>query len=145
MFEQLLLLRGIYDEVHLGDLVAFMVKNPDSYDAITSAATLIHFGDLTRVFDATAVSLKDDGLFVFILFPNDNEQDDKEMVVALNSGLAKGGCYVHSPAYVGRLAEAAGFDVESMDSEIHEYHNKTTPITGLVVALRRRSRPASQR
>lgn len=135
--------KGIYDQIHHGDMVAFMTDNPDSYDAIASAATLIHFGDLSPVFDAAAVSLKDGGLFVFTIFPNDSDQNNDEVVVAQNYGLARGGCYAHSPGYVSRLAETAGFDVESLEKEIHEYDGPN-PIMALVVALRRRPRPAPQ-
>ena len=132
---------GIYDRTHQGDLVSYMNDNPDTYDAVTCAATLIHFGDLSPAFDAAAVALKDDGLFVFTLFPNDNEQNDREVVISRIRGLARGGCYAHSPGYVRRLAESAGFDIETMNSEIHEYHS-TEPVICLVVALRRRPRAA---
>ena len=135
--------KGIYDHTYLGDLLPFMLDNSNSYDVITCAATLIHFGDLTQVFHAAATSLRDDGLFVFTLFPNDNGHDNQEVVVSPNRSLAKSGCYAHSVSYVRRLAEAAGFFVDLLESRIHEYHKKTIPITGIVVALRRRPRLAS--
>lgn len=127
--------KGIYSEIHQGDLVACMLGKPGSYDAITCAATLIHFSDLAPVFDAAAAALRENGLFVFTLFPNENG----DVAVAQNSNLAKGGCFAHSPDYVRRLAEAAGFVVELLDTDIHEYHKKTIPVMCLVVALRRRS------
>jgi predicted TPR repeat methyltransferase len=134
--------KDVYDHLHLGDLLPFMLDNPNAYDAITCAATLIHFGDLSPVFDAAAVSLRDSGLFVFTLFPYDSGNDDQDVVVPQNSFLATGGCYAHSAHYVRRLAEDTGFSVDSLESRVHEYHNKTTPIMGLVVALRRRPRLA---
>ena len=132
--------KDIYDYLHLGDLLSFMLDNPTNYDAIISAATLIHFGDLTPVFDAAAVSLRDNGLFVFTLFPNDSTHDSRDVVVAQNSFLAIGGCYAHSTSYVSRLAGAAGFGVDVLERRLHEYYKKTMPVTGLVVALRKQAR-----
>jgi predicted TPR repeat methyltransferase len=132
--------KNIYDHIHLGDLLSFMVDNSNAYDVITCAATLIHFGDLTPVFHAAAFCLRNEGLFVFTLFSNDSGHNDQEVVVHQNSFLATGGCFAHSSSYVSRLAGVAGFSVEILEHRIHEYHRKTTPTMGLVVALRRRSR-----
>jgi predicted TPR repeat methyltransferase len=134
--------KNIYDQIYLGDLVSFMESHPNMYDAITCAATLIHFGDLLPVFDAAAVSLRDDGLFVFTLFLNNNESNDNEVVVAQEGNLAGSGCFAHGSNHVRRLAESAGFMIDVLESEIHEYHGpqKTIPIMGLIVALRRHTR-----
>src|SRR5262249_17531057 len=78
-----------YDQLHEGDLVEFLAGRPDSYDAVTSAATLIHFSDLRPVLDAAAIALRDDGLFLFTLFPN--EEDESAVAVASLGGLAQGG------------------------------------------------------
>jgi predicted TPR repeat methyltransferase len=131
--------KNIYDHTYLCDLLSFMADHSNTYDAILCAATLIHFGDLTSVFHAASSSLRDDGLFVFTLFPNDRGHDNQEVAVHPNSSLATAGCFAHSSSYVSRLAEAAGFFVEMLEQRIHEYH-KTVPIMGLVVALRRRPR-----
>jgi len=129
--------KAIYDHTYRGDLLSFMQDNSDSYDVITCAATLIHFGDLAPVFQAAASALRDDGLFVFTVFANDSGHNNQEVVVHQNSSLAMGGCYAHSPGYVSREAEAAGFLVGMLEHRIHEYHKKMIPIMGLVVALRR--------
>jgi predicted TPR repeat methyltransferase len=129
--------KNIYDQIVQGDLESYMANNPNRYDAIACAATLIHFGDLSSVFRAAATCLRDEGLFVFTLFPNEGERDGKEVVVAPLNTLARGGCYAHGRGYISRLAEAAGFLVDTLDTEIHEYHDGT-PIGGLIVVLRRR-------
>ncbi len=131
--------KKIYDNIYQGDLELFMKDHPDNYDAITCAATLIHFGDLSPVFGAAASCLRNDGLFVFTIFPNDSEQDGQEVMVAQLDGLARSGCYAHGKNYVMRLAEAAGFVVEMVDTDIHEYY-KGSPIMCFVVVLRRRSK-----
>lgn len=133
--------KGIYDQLYQSDLESFMSNNPEKFGAVACAATLIHFGDLTSVFSAAATCLKDYGLFVFTLFPNTDENGGKEVVVAQLPGLAKGGCYAHANKYVIRLAEATGFVVEMLKTDIHEYHNDV-PIMGLIVVLRRRARLA---
>jgi predicted TPR repeat methyltransferase len=124
--------KGLYQDLQHGDLVAFM-RQAEPCDAITCAATLIHFGDLRPAFEAAASSLRDRGLFVLTLFPNENED---EVSVYAADGWIQGGCFKHGRNHVRRLAEATGFIVEAIESGIHEY-SKERPIMGLVVALRR--------
>lgn len=131
--------KRVYDSLVLTELALFMKNNEAQYDAITCAATLIHFGDLLPVFNAAAACLKDKGLFVFTLFPNNNESSGNEIIVADIDDLARGGCFAHSRGYVSRIAKAAGFIVEALEDEVHEF-TKQTPIMGLVVTLRRQSR-----
>jgi predicted TPR repeat methyltransferase len=122
-----------YQHLEHGDLIAFMRQRPDCCDAITCAATLIHFGDLRPAFEAAAACLRDQGLFVMTLFPNENE--DEVSVIALD-GWIQGGCFKHGRNYVRQLAESTGFVVEAIESDIHEYR-KDEQVMGLVVALRR--------
>lgn len=133
--------KKIYDNLYQGDLVSFMAGKAGSYDIVASAATLIHIGDLTPVFQAAATALRKAGLFAFTLFSNDGEDSDDDFRVAGNPDLAKGGCYVHRSGYVTRLAQANGFAVETLEREIHEHDRHDAPVAGLVVALRRVSPP----
>jgi len=126
--------KAVYDDLHQGDLVSFLVENPARYDAIAAAAVLIHFGDLAPLFRAASAALRSGGLFVFTVFPHDGEAD---FSVAPDIELAKGGCFSHSPGYVSRLARASGFAVESLDHEAHEFDRSGAPVTGLIVTLRR--------
>jgi predicted TPR repeat methyltransferase len=121
-----------YDELHRRDLVDYLANNPESCDVITSAATLIHFGDLGPVLDAAARCLRAEGFFIFTLFPND---DADGVAAGTLDGFAQGGCFRHGRNYVARTAEQYGFQVESIRAEAHEYVRKQ-PVTGLVVALR---------
>ncbi len=129
--------KNIYDNLYKDDLVSFMTGKAGHYDIVASAATIIHTGDLTQVFQAAALALRDTGLFVFTLFSNDGDEDFR---VAGNPDLAKGGCYVHRSGYLVRLALAHGFTVEALDREIHEHDQHDVPVAGLVVGLRRASR-----
>lgn len=129
--------KGIYRSLHRGDLIEFLKARPQAYDAITCAATLIHFGDLRPAFEAVAHALRPNGLFIFTLFP-DEENPDGFSVGALG-GLGEGGCYVHGQVYIARLAQDCGFEVEGVEKAIHEYRDGT-PVYGLIGALQRHIR-----
>jgi len=120
--------KGIYDQLDQGDMVACMQGRRAAYDVVTSAATLIHFGDLRPVFCAAAIALRVGGLFIFTLFPHEGEG------VVVNSY----SCYSHSLAYVKEHAGAAGFAVELAEQDVHEY-NGELPVMGWIIALRRLS------
>jgi predicted TPR repeat methyltransferase len=126
--------KQVYDALHREDLVGYMARHPHRFDAILSAATLIHFGDLMPAFQAAAGSVRPNGTFVFTLFPN--EQDGNDVSVGTLDGFAQGGCFCHGASYVVRIAGETGFSVEAMDREVHEYHHGQ-PKMGLVVVLRR--------
>jgi predicted TPR repeat methyltransferase len=129
--------KGVYDRLYEADLVSFMTRESEKYDVITCAATLIHFGDLNLPLRAVATALKDDGLFLCTLFPN--EQDKNGVAMAPLGGLAQGGCYVHGEDYIASMAEQNDLMVEALGTGIHEYIGQE-PVTGLVIALRRRAR-----
>jgi predicted TPR repeat methyltransferase len=129
--------KGVYHQLHEGDLVELLRSREAAFDAITCAATLIHFGELRPPLEAAATSLRDGGLFVFTLFPN--EQDENAVAAGSLDGLGEGGCFAHGSRYVAGLAEATGFAVERMETQVHEYV-AGKPRMGLVVALRRAPR-----
>jgi predicted TPR repeat methyltransferase len=116
-------------------MVGLMARSQGRYDAIVSAATLIHFGGLAPVFAAAAAALKNNGLFVFTLFAN--MADARDFAVAQDFERARGGCYVHSRNHVMREAAAAGFGIEMLESEIQEQDLGGAPVVALVVVLRR--------
>ena len=127
--------KKIYDRLAQADLVAFMSGHKTSYDAVLSAATLIHFGNLQAVFQAAALCLRDKGLFVFTLFSH--EAGGGDFSVASNDKLAQSGCYTHSADYVERLAPECGFSVEVLEKPVHEHDEGGNPVPGLLVVLRR--------
>ncbi|HVW72866.1 MAG TPA: tetratricopeptide repeat protein [Rhizomicrobium sp.] len=127
--------KRIYDALHQEDLVTFLSARKDDYDAITSAATLIHFGDLRPVFEAAASGLRSGGLFVFTLFCG--ETDDAGFAPAASFDLARHGCYRHTSGYVGRLAGQTRFAVDGLEKAVHEHDLNGQPVAGLVAVLRR--------
>jgi len=126
--------KNIYDELHCAELLDYLDRHRASCEVITSAATLIHFGDLDAIFAASRRCLKPGGRFVFTLFPND-ENPEGVSVGALD-GLGQGGCFRHGDGYVTRTAAGNGLSVELMRRATHEYANGA-PMDGLVVSLRR--------
>ncbi|HEX4176878.1 MAG TPA: tetratricopeptide repeat protein [Rhizomicrobium sp.] len=125
----------IYDALYQEDLVKFLSGHKDSYDAIISAATLIHFGDLRPAFRAAAPGLRSGGLFVFTLFFN--ETDDADFAPAASFDLARHGCYRHAAGYVKRLAQETRFAVDMLERAVHEHDLNGQPVPGLVGVLRR--------
>ena len=125
--------KNVYDRLEQADIVSFLSAHKDSYDAILGAAILIHFGDLSPIFQAAAQSLRADGLFIFTLFPNGNS----DFTVAASDRLAQSGCYAHSASYVERLAVACGFSVSVLKEAVHEHDPEGNPVQGFVTVLRR--------
>ena len=124
--------KGVYDRLYQEDLVGLMARMPEHYDIIVCAATLIHFGDLSAPLQAAAAALRDDGLLLCTLFPNEKYN----IGVAAFNGLAQGGCYAHGRDYIARVAQQNGLAVECIDAGIHEYI-QGQPVMALAVALRR--------
>jgi predicted TPR repeat methyltransferase/cytochrome c-type biogenesis protein CcmH/NrfG len=126
--------KRVYDSLQCGDLLAFLAAHPNGCDAVVSAATLIHFGELTPVFDAVARALRPGGLFVFTAFPNDD--DPSAVAMGALNGQAQGGCFRHGADYIAHTAAACELSVALNRRDIHEYARKAA-VPGLVVALRK--------
>lgn len=125
--------KAVYDRLEQADILAFLTRHADSYDAITAAATLIHFGDLQPIFQAVASSLRPEGLFVFTLFPG----QDADFAAASSDRLAQSGCFAHSPGYVERLAAETGFSVRLLEPVVHEHDQDGNPVSGLLAMLQK--------
>ena len=126
---------GVYDDLQMGDLIRFMSKRPGHYDAVTSAATLVHFGDLRPAFEAAKVALRKLGHFIFTVFPND--ADTRIFDAPKNHGLVQGGCYVHGEQYLRSLASETGYSIKILERIEHERTASGEPVAGLIVGLTR--------
>jgi predicted TPR repeat methyltransferase len=127
--------KDIYNGLYKDDLVSFMQTHALSYDVITCAATLIHFGDLKIIFEAAFRALKENGLFIATLFPDEANADI--FSVAPANGLAQGGCYMHGRDYLRKVANICDFSVEMLETKIHEYI-KEDPLQCIVMALKKK-------
>ncbi len=117
---------GIYARLFCQDLVAFMAGRPDSYDAVTCAATLIHFGDLTPVFRAVAGVLREGGAILFTVFPDDENEEGFEVKTDRFDQLVPEGCFIHGRRYLERIATSTGFQVLRLEREVLEYSSGMT-------------------
>ncbi len=130
--------KRIYRQLCCEDLVAFLDRHRQAYDVVVSVGTLIHFGDLSRVFTAAAAALRDEGLFLFTLLTDQGIVDSRHYRLAPSFDYASGGCYEHGQGYVRELAGSTGqWTIEMLDRIEHEADQAGRGKAGLVVALRR--------
>ena len=120
--------RGIYDELQVGELCAFLRAHSNTFDAIISADTLVYFGALEDPCRAARSALKRYGLLVFTLeaLPEADEADYR---------LQFHGRYAHGERYVLRTLAAAGLEIESIRREVLR-KERLDPVNGFVVAAR---------
>ena len=59
--------KQVYDELLKAELTGYLRDQPDAFDLIVSADTLVYFGALDEVVAAAAGALRPDGLLVFTL------------------------------------------------------------------------------
>jgi predicted TPR repeat methyltransferase len=95
--------RGVYDELHQGELTAFMSSRPQSFDIIVAADVLIYFGKLDEVLCAARGALRPGGLFCFSV------EALLEPAAAEDYRLQPHGRYAHALSYVERELKGAGF------------------------------------
>jgi predicted TPR repeat methyltransferase len=125
--------KNIYDDLSRADLVEYLDCHPRGCDIISCAATLIHFGNLNPVFGAAAQCLRPGGLFVFTVFPNDDDPD--AVCMGKLDGYAQGGCFMHGHGYIMQTAVKHGFRIEILRRDFHE-SSRTASVMSLIVALR---------
>jgi len=125
--------KGVYDHLQQADIIEYLRDRPGRYDAITCAATLIHFGDLAPAFAAVARALRPGGVFALTLFPNTEAPEAFGM--ALPHNLAQGGVFRHGADYVVGVSAGAGLDAVRIEQALHEIR-EGEPVTGLLVVCR---------
>lgn len=126
--------KAIYDALFEEDVTAYLRWQSTEYDYLLSAATLVHIGDLRPIIQAMFSALKPGGRSIFTVFPY--REDEWTYGVGPLGGLAEGGIFAHGKMYLMKIAQNAGFQIESMDEGIHEYHEGIARI-GLCVSLLR--------
>ena len=125
--------KSVYDGLDQADALSVISQRASSYDAILAAAVLIHFGDLTPIFQAARTCLRSHGLFVFTLFSLAGAED---FAVSANYRLAQSGCFAHSDGHVRQLAKNCGLAVDALRDVVHEHDPDGNPIPGLLAVLR---------
>jgi predicted TPR repeat methyltransferase len=94
--------RGVYDELHEGELVAYLRAHPASFDVVTCADTFVYFGALEEALGACAAALRPDGILAFTLEVAPAGSTEKFR-------LHGHGRYSHTESYVRACLASAGF------------------------------------
>jgi len=115
--------RGTYDELHVGEMNAFLASRPAAFDVALAADVLVYVGDLQPLFAAVRRALRPGGLWAFSVEGHDGPG---YLLRATRR-------YAHSAAY---LREAAhGFDVVVLEETMIRREARE-PVTGYVAVLR---------
>ena len=121
-----------YDELVQAELTGYLRANPNQFDLIVSADTLVYFGDLKTVFAAVSNALRPNGIFVCTL------EHAVGADTALDYRLEPHGRYSHSRAYVERLAAGHALDPAIESAQLRM--EAGAPVAGLIVRSRKKVR-----
>jgi predicted TPR repeat methyltransferase len=119
--------RRIYDDLHIGEIVAALYARPETYDLMVAADVLSYFGDLRPVFEAAHRALRGPGLFVATVEAGSD---------AGRYAAARTGRYQHGGDYLRRRAAEAGFELQRLD-DIDLRLEQGRPVAGYAFVLRR--------
>jgi Predicted methyltransferase (contains TPR repeat) len=95
--------RGVYDDLVVEELTAFLRKHAQTSDLIVAADTFVYFGDLTQVVAAAARNLRPGGALIFTI--ERAEPSEAPTGYRLNPH----GRYSHTHDYVVGVLGEAGF------------------------------------
>ena len=117
----------LYDELHVGELVAHLRVGATRHDLIVACDVFIYVGDLSPVFDAVAPVLAPGGVFAFTV-----EEGHADIGYDLLPTLR----YAHSEPYLRELADARRLRVtRCARAPLREGHGEA--IAGLTLHLQR--------
>ncbi|MBT9487906.1 MAG: methyltransferase domain-containing protein [Rubrivivax sp.] len=119
--------RGLYQALHEAEAVQWLQQTPERFDLALAADVFIYIGDLAPVFAGLWRVLWPGGPVVFSV-----EAADDTDAVQLCAQLR----YRHGETALRRLASAAGFTVEAVQSTVLR-HEQGRPIAGLLLRLQK--------
>jgi predicted TPR repeat methyltransferase len=112
--------RGVYDALHVEDLLATLARADHAVDLVLAADVFIYVGALAAVFAATARALTAGGRFAFSV--------ERAAPEAAGVHLQATSRYAHSDAYLRDLAAHHGFTVHAArDTVIRTDHRTAIP------------------
>jgi predicted TPR repeat methyltransferase len=117
--------KQIYDALVTSELTDYLRDQPETFDVIASADTLVYFGELESVVAAAATALRPNGLFVFTL------EHAISGAAHIDWRLELHGRYSHARRYVERVLAAAGLQAWIVPAELRM--ESGAPVAGLVV------------
>jgi predicted TPR repeat methyltransferase len=124
--------RSVYDELVKGELTAYLASCTETFDVIVSADTLVYFGPLEPVVDASENALRPGGRFIFTVEESVGAGHDESYSIGTS------GRYRHAREYVQGVLKAANLRPEIASAELRLEAGE--PVAGLVV---QGTRPAS--
>jgi predicted TPR repeat methyltransferase len=110
--------------------MSFMHAQPEAFDAVIAADTLVYFGALDPVLTAAHRTLRAKGWLVFTLEALSGD-------TAADHLLHVHGRYAHSESYVRASLAAAAFEIQSLNYETLR-HEREQDVRGMRVVARRR-------
>jgi predicted TPR repeat methyltransferase len=113
--------RGVYDELHRGELTAYLRGRSETFDVIVSADTLVYFGPLDDVVAAADRALRRGGRLIFTV----------EELDGAGYSLGPSGRYRHARAYVEDALSRTALRPEIVRAELR--FEAGEPVAGLVV------------
>ena len=120
--------KGVYSDLYKAELTEFLQLSPRQWDVVLSADTLCYFGDLVKVTQAAADSLKPGGTLVYTVeaLPED---------ATVPHQIQPHGRYAHSTAHIVDALSRAGLSLLAQQAVIlREEGGK--PVNGWLVAAR---------
>ena len=118
---------GIYDELHLGEIYAWLCGAATArFDAVIAADVFVYIGALEALFREVARVLRTGGWLAFTT----EECEGADYTLLLT------GRYAHPQAYIARLAEAAFAIIDAASVTIRK--ESGTPLPGRLYVLQRK-------
>lgn len=119
--------KGLYDDLHVADIITFLRKADDRYDLILGADILPYLGDLDALFSAVTKKAGPEALFCF----SSERAGSGEWELQLT------GRYAHNPRYIQKLADNHGWMIlHSQSADIRREHDSW--IKGTIFLLGRK-------
>ena len=121
--------KSVYDELIQGELTAYLRQSPNAFDAIVSADTLVYFGPLQDVVEASAQAMRPGGRLIFTLEELARADSDSGYSISPH------GRYSHTRQYVERVLVNAHLQPQITSADLRLEAGE--PVPGLVVAARK--------
>lgn len=119
--------KGIYDSLHVADIVNFMRSDAGQYNAVLSVDVFVYIGDLSTVFELCKSLLVGSGVFAFSV---EATEDSADYILKSTNR------YAHSRSYIDKLAEQYQMKCLSCD-EVVLRKQKSEPVKGYIYVLQR--------
>ncbi|MBF0357846.1 MAG: tetratricopeptide repeat protein [Magnetococcales bacterium] len=118
--------KGVYDELHVDDIIDRMQSLDVSFDLIIASDVFVYIGDLSQVFYCANKCLTNSSLFVF-----STEHTENQEFIIQNTGR-----YAHSKNYIFSVAEKSGFHVEYFtNTKLRKHKTENNWIIGGIYLL----------